>query len=102
MVLSAKKQKEKQIVHWCLAGLTVILLAMLVLFDDVGTDGGRAVRRVGAVIFGVLVQYMAHVYYQFCDSLEPEPEDGITGFNGSPERVFSSYNPIDNIDQFPM
>ena len=34
--------------------------------------------------------------------LEPEPEDGITGFNGSPERVFSSYNPIDDIDKLPM
>ena len=34
-------------------------------------------------------------------TMEPEPEDGITGFNGSPERVFSSYNPIDDIDKFP-
>ena len=34
--------------------------------------------------------------------VEPEPEDGITGFKGSPERIGAVYNPLDNLDDYSL
>ena len=64
MRLQAKQQKEKRIAHGSLAGAAVILMALLVLFDEVGSRAGRAFRRFCVVIVGFLAQYLTHWYYQ--------------------------------------
>lgn len=55
---------NRKTVHAGLAGVTLILMMLLILFDDFGSAAGQASRRLGAVFLAAIVQYLVHLQYQ--------------------------------------